>query len=186
MAEAPVTYRINPAASRVTVQAFAEGLLSAFGHNPKLTVGEFSGEVQIADHQFETASLRVVVKAGSLTVADDVSEKDRLEIERATRDDVLEASRFPEIVFESKSISADKIYEGFYRVKIEGTLELHGVSRPHLLDIQVRVSEDSVRAEGESGLKQGDYQIKKVSVAGGTLRVKDEVKMTFLIVTEKA
>jgi hypothetical protein len=48
------------------------------------------------------------------------------------------------------------------------------------------VSEDSVRAEGESRLKQGDYQIKKVSVAGGTLRVKDEVKMTFLMVAEKA
>jgi polyisoprenoid-binding protein YceI len=185
MAEAPTTYQVNPESSRFIMQAFAEGLLSAFGHSPKLTAGEFSGEVAIEDEKIETASLRFVVKAGSFRVVDDVGEKDRLEIERATRDDVLEAAQYPEIVFQGKAVSADRIYEGFYRVKIEGEVLLHGLKRNQPLDFQVRVSEDTVRAEGEATLKQSEFAIKKVSLAGGTMRVKDEVKLTFLIVAEK-
>jgi len=185
MAEAQTTYRVNPESSRFTMQAFAEGLLSAFGHNPKLNAREFSGEVLIEGDKVESASLHFLVKTGSLHVADDVSEKDRLEIERSTRDDVLEAARYPEIVYQGKVVSADRIYEGFYRVKIEGELSLHGIKRSQPLDFQVRVSEDTIRAEGEATLNQSDFEIKKVSVAGGTLRVKDEVKLTFLMVAEK-
>jgi polyisoprenoid-binding protein YceI len=185
MVEAQTTYRVNPEASRFTMQAFAEGLLSAFGHSPKLDARKFSGEVSIEDEKIETASLRFVVMARSLHVVDDVSEKDRLEIERATSDDVLEAAKYPEIVFQGRTVSADRIYEGFYRVKIEGEVLLHGVKRNQPLDFQVRVSEDAVRAEGEATLKQSDFGIKKVSVAGGTMRVKDEVKLTFLIVADK-
>jgi polyisoprenoid-binding protein YceI len=186
MPEAHTTYRVNPESSRFTMQAFAEGLLSAFGHSPKLAAREFSGEVSIENEQIETATLRFVVKAESLSVIDDVNEKDRTEIERATRDDVLEAARYPEIVFEGKVGSSDRIYEGFYRVQIGGEVLLHGVKRTQHLDFQVRLSDDTVRAEGEAFLKQSEFGIKKVSVAGGAMRVKDEVKLSFLIVAEKS
>src|SRR3979409_1546755 len=62
------TYRLDPRASRVTVQAFAEGLFSAFGHNPRMNAGDFSGEVQLAPDAFETASLQFTVRADSLKV----------------------------------------------------------------------------------------------------------------------
>jgi len=179
-----VIYRVNPRKSRFTVQAFAEGLFSAFGHNPKLNARDIAGEVQFHPDNLEASSLRFSVKADSLSVSDDVSEKDRREIERMMKDEVLETSRYPEIIFQSKSVTADRIYEGFYRVKITGQLSLHGVSRDHLLDTQVRLVENGLRAEGESTLRQSDYGIKRVSVAGGTLKVKDEVKLSFLIAAE--
>lgn len=180
-----VTYRVNPRESRFTVQAFAEGLFSSFGHNPKLNAREFSGEVQFQPDRPEASALHFSVKADSLTVTDDVSEKDRREIERMMKEEVLETSRFPEIVFRSKTVTAARIYEGFYRVKINGELTLHGVTRDHLIDTQVRLVENGIRAEGESTLRQSDYGIRKVSVAGGTLKVKDEVKLSFLIVAQK-
>jgi polyisoprenoid-binding protein YceI len=179
------SYRVKPSESRFTVQAFAEGLLSAFGHNPKFNARELDGEVGFHQDHLDASELQFTVKADSLTVADDVSEKDRREIERMMKEEVLETSRFPEIVFRSKSVSADRIYEGFYRVKINGDLTLHGTTRDHLIDTQVRLVENGIRAEGESTLRQSDYGIRKVSVIGGTMKVKDEVKISFLIVAEK-
>src|SRR6185295_4642207 len=167
-------FQVKSKESRFTVHAFAEGLLSAFGHNPKLNAREIGGEVQFNREHLEQSALQFFVKADSLKVTDDVSEKDRTEIERIMKDEVLETSRFPEIQFRSKSVTAARIYEGFYRVKISGELTLHGVTREHLIDSQVRLMEDGLRAEGESTLRQSDYGIKRVSVAGGTLKVKDE------------
>jgi polyisoprenoid-binding protein YceI len=180
-----ITYRVNPRESRLTVQAFAEGLFSAFGHNPKLKASDFAGEVQFHPDHLESSALQFSVKADSLSVSDDVSEKDRREIERMMKDDVLEVSRYAEIAFQSQSVTADRIYEGFYRVKINGRLSLHGVIRDHLVDTQVRLVENGLRAEGETTLRQSDYGIKRVSVAGGTLKVKDEVKLSFLIAAAK-
>jgi len=184
-----VIYRVKPRKSLFIVQAFAEGLLSAFGHNPKLAAREFAGQVTLNREQqrdqLDTSSLEFSVKADSLVVTDDVSEKDRREIERVMKDEVLETSRFPDITFHSKSVTADRIYEGFYRVKITGELILHGVAREYSIEAQLRLMENGVRAEGESTLRQSNFGIKRVSIAGGTLKVKDEVKMSFLIVAER-
>jgi len=175
------TFQIDPAESRFTVQAFAEGLFSAFGHNPTLTATEWSGNVYTEAGKLETASLELIVKAASLRVADDIAEKDRREMERTMREEVLEVSRYPEIKFQATTVAADRIYEGFYRIKIAGQLSLHGVTREHSMEAQVRLIENGLSAEGQTLLKQSDFRIKRVSVAAGTLKVKDEVKLSFNI-----
>ena len=181
-----ISYRIDPSASRFTVQAFAEGLFSAFGHNPRFNAEELSGEVRMEDGNLDSATLELLVKAGSLRVADDLSEKDRREIEHTMRDEVLETSRYSEIVFKGQAAKADRIYEGFYRVKITGQLSLHGTKGEHTIETQVRLVEKGLRAEGETQLRQSDFGIKRVSVAAGTLKVKDEVKLSFNIVANTA
>ena len=42
-----------------------------------------------------------------------------------------------------------------------------------------------LRASGEFTVRQTDYGIKPVSVAGGALKVKDELKFSFDIVARK-
>ena len=182
--ETVVSYQVNPRASRFTVQAFAEGLLSAFGHNPRFNAGDLFGVVKFHKDDLKASSLEFTVKADSLQVSDKVSEKDRREMERMMKEEVLETARFPNIVFVSKAVTATRIYEGFYRLTIAGQLSLHGVTRDHTIEAQVRLMEDSLRAEGESRLLQSNYGIKRVSVAGGTLKVKDEVKLSFAIVAQ--
>ena len=91
---------------------------------------------------------------------------------------------YPEIVFESKSVSASKIYEGTYRVTIEGLLTLHGETGTEKLDANVTVAGGHVRANGELTIRQTEYGIKPVSVAGGSLKIKDELKITFDIVAQ--
>lgn len=180
-----VRYRIEPRKSRFTVQAFAEGLLSAFGHNPTIAICGFGGDARFVPATLGQASLLMLVEAGSLAVTSDASEKDRQEIERATREDVLEVARYPEIVFMSKSVSAHPAGDGRYRAKITGSLSLHGVTRDQPIDAQIILNGGSLRARGELTLRQSDFNIKKVSVMGGTLKVKDEVKLSFDIVAER-
>jgi len=77
------------------------------------------------------------------------------------------------------------ISEGQYRVKIIGKLTLHGVTNNCTIDAQMWVMPESLRAQGEFPLRQTDYRIKLVSAAGGTIKVKDELKFAFDIVTNK-
>ena len=93
-------YVVDAQASRFTARAFAGGPLSAMGHNPTFAIRDLRGEVEYDPESPEASSLRLVAGAGSLSLIDSTSDKDRREIERATRDDVLESSRFPEITYD--------------------------------------------------------------------------------------
>ena len=184
MAEtALVTYRLDPATSKFTVQAFAEGLLSAFGHDPVFGVKDFQGEASFVPGTFENASLRLTINAHALAVVTDVKEKDRHDIESMMREGVLETAKYPEIAFQSTNVSLSRLGEGRYRARVIGDLTLHGVTQKNVwISGEVTTSKDSLRAKGDCSLKQTDYKIKPVSVAGGTLKIKNEVKCSFDIV----
>jgi hypothetical protein len=49
----------------------------------------------------------------------------------------------------------------------------------------VRVASESLRAQGEFSLRQTDYRIKLVSAAGRTIKVKDELKLSFDILARE-
>jgi polyisoprenoid-binding protein YceI len=177
-----VRYEINPVLSRFTLKVHATGMFSAFGHSPTIVARDFSGQVTLADDRSGTTAMELRTKAASLTVADDVKEADRLEIERLMRKDVLEVDRYPEITFTSTEVTGAAAGTGSFRVTIKGTLALHGVSHPQQLDAQVNVMGDRLTANGQSKVRQSDYGIKPVSIAGGTLKLKDEIDLSFDIV----
>jgi polyisoprenoid-binding protein YceI len=177
-----VTYKIDAGKNRFTVRAFVGGLFSAFGHDHTIAVREFSGEARFTPGSLDASSLHITVKADSLSVIDKVSESDRQEIEGKMRREVLETGKYPEIVFDSTNISAEKIADGKYRVKIEGDLKLHGVTRRAVINAQVTEEGDALRARGEFPLRQTEYHISPPSVAGGTIKVKDELKLSFDII----
>lgn len=182
---AATIYVLDPAVSRFTARAFATGLLASMGHNPSFAIRQFSGEANFAPDAPEQASVRIVVQSGSLELSDQVSDKDRREIERATRSEVLETSRFPEIVFEASNPTMSKGGESLYWANVTGKLTLHGVTQPQQITAQVSVSDGQLRANGEFTVRQSSFGIKPVSVAGGTLKLKDDVKVTFDFVANK-
>lgn len=175
-----VRCRLDAARSKFTVQAFAGGLLSGFGHNPVIAIRKFTGEAEFVAATLADASLRVTVDAASLGVVDKVPEKDRPEIEHTMFADVLETARFPEITFESTDITVTRVVEGRYRARIIGDLMLHGVTRKGLwISAMLTLEGTDLRAQGDFSLKQADFNIKQVTIAGGVLKVKDEVKISF-------
>ncbi len=96
------------------------------------------------------------------------------------REEVLATAKDHDINFNSPNVAVTRLGEGRYRARIIGDLLLHGVTQSNLwITAQVNISGDTLRAKGEFPLKQTDYKIKLVSVAGGTLKVKNELKCSF-------
>ncbi len=178
-------YGLDASQSRFIVRAFVGGLLSGFGHDHTIAIRDFTGEIELTQGSLEPASLHMTIKADSLTVIDKVKEKDRREIENTMRTEVLETAKYPEIVFRSTRVEALKTGEGTYSAKIWGELQLHGVTRAGLINAQLQFGGNTIRARGEFPLKQTDYNIKPVSVAAGTIKVKDELKFSFDMVAVK-
>lgn len=181
---ATVHYSIDNAASKFTVQAFAGGILSAVGHNPIFEISDFSGEGTIAD-DWEQASIEIIISSASLKVVSEMSAKDRAEVERTTQERVLESRDFPEIVFRCSRIQASKTGEGHYWAAFNGDLTLHGVTRGLTVSAHVASENGTLKASGTFSILQSDYEIKLVSVAGGALKVKDELKFSFQIVARQ-
>ncbi len=174
-------YQIDRNTSRFTVRAFATGMLSALGHSPTIAIRDFSGEARLEPDP----SLKLRVRAGSLEVADDIPSKDRREMERSMFNDVLQSDKYPEIVYESTGATLSPVSEGRWHVHLTGNLTLRGVTRGQNIALQVTRMGDMLRANGEFTLAQSNYGIKPVSVAGGTLKLKDELKFSFDIVARK-
>jgi polyisoprenoid-binding protein YceI len=177
-------YRIDAGRSDFMVHAFVGGLLSGFGHNHNIAVKDISGETEFTDGNVAPASLRMRVRADSLTVTDKVSDSDRQTIEKTMREQVLETGKYPEITFNSTKIEATKNSDTQYQAKIWGDLTLHGVTHNVLINAQLTFDDRALRARGEFSLKMTDYSIKPPSVAGGTITVKDTLKFNFNILSQ--
>lgn len=178
-------YSIDPGVSRFVVRAFASGLFSALGHSPTLAIRDYSGEAQFAAGTLEEACLTLKIKAASLTVQDNISDKDRREIERTMNQEVLETARFPEIVYKTLSVSATKTGDGQFLLNLTGELSLHGVTSKQPLTARVAITGNMLRANGEFSVLQTTYGIKPPSVAGGAVKLKDELQCSFDIVARK-
>lgn len=185
MAPEIVRYALDPGASRFTVRTFASGMLSAFGHSPTFAIRQYSGEIQFNPVTMEATSLRMAIKAASLEVADNISDKDRRDIESEMRERVLEIGKYPEIVYECSRVVAKEPGDDRYTLTLSGNLTLHGVTRGQSVTAEVAVTGDTLRAFGAGSLRQPDYNIKLVSALGGGLKVKDEVKLSFDLVARK-
>ncbi|MFZ0746010.1 MAG: YceI family protein [Terracidiphilus sp.] len=178
-------YVIDGRASRFTVQVFASGLLAAMGHNPIIGIRDFSGQVTFDPDHLKGSAFKLVARSSSLTVQDDISDKDRREIERLMNQEVLQPSRFSEITYEATDISIGNMGGALFSASLNGTLTLRGVTRSLPILARVVLLGSLLRASGEFSLRQSDFEIKPISVAGGALKLKDDLKCSFEIVARK-
>ena len=155
------------------------------GHNPTIGIRDFSGEMKFNPDKLEAGSFHLVIQSASLSVQDDISDKDLREIERLMKQEVLETAKFPEIVYDAPSISVTKMADALYSAALNGKLTLHGVTRNQPMSVRVALFGTMLRASGDFTLDQTDYNIKLVSVAGGALKLKDELKFSFEIVARR-
>ena len=178
-------YVVDARSSRFTVQAFATGILSAMGHNPRIGIRTFSGEVDFNAEAVQASGFRLSMKSSSLGVLDDISDKDRRDMEQMMNEQVLESSRYPDIVYDAPSVKITRIESALYSALLSGTLSFHGVTRDQSVSARIAAFDEMIRASGEFSLNQSDYGIKPISVAGGAMKVKDELKFSFEMVARK-
>jgi polyisoprenoid-binding protein YceI len=161
---------IDPVTSTMTVHVAKAGLFSAFGDNHEVSAPIMEGSIDEG-----ARTVRLVIETQRMKVLDPHLAPDKRQQvqERMLGPEVLDVARFPRITFESTAVEQ----AGPGRLLVHGRLSLHGVTRA----VTVNVTSDNGRFVGVSTLKQREFGITPVSVAGGTVKVKDELKIEFNI-----
>lgn len=163
---------IDTARSSLKIRVIKSGLFSAFAHNHVIEAPLEQGTVE----PLGSPSVALRVDARKLRVLDpDLSANKRAEVQK-TMDgpEVLDCHHFPKIAFQSTAVEQ----AGAGRWTVRGNLTLHGQTRP----VIVNVSHQEGHYRGSVALKQREFGITPVSIAGGTVKVKDDVKVEFDIV----
>ena len=162
---------IDAGHSSLKVRVFKTGVFSAFAHDHEIEAPIGEGSV---DPSANTVTLRI--DARKLRVADPETSLDtRAEIQR-TMDGpmVLDVEHFADIAFASTGIEPS----GDDHWRVRGGLSLHGKTAPVIVDVSLKDG----HYRGSATVKQKDFGIRPVSFAGGSVKVKDEVKIEFDIV----
>src|ERR1700730_1449028 len=101
MPDTPATtkYSLDASQSKFIAHAFAGGLFWFKGHDRYVAAKDFSGEVEITTESLTPASLRLVVKSGSLVETGAVfTEPQKQIINKELREIVLPPEQYPEII----------------------------------------------------------------------------------------
>ena len=156
--------------SGITIRVYKTGLFSAFAHNHEIHAPILDGSL---DEGKRTVDFTVDAK--QLRVLDpDASSSERIQVQANMQGaEVLDVSKFPEIKFSSTSIEPN----GAGKWTVRGALTLHGQTHA----VSVNVQGGSGHYTGSAALKQTDFGITPISIAGGSVKVKDEIRVEFEI-----
>ncbi len=170
LAQANGPIEIDASRSVLTVRVYKTGLFSAFAHNH-----EIRAPVQAGNFDELKRTIKFIVEAKQLRVLDpDASESERSQVQANMQgSEVLNVGKFPQIKFSSTSVEPN----GAGKWTVHGNLTLHGQTRP----VNVEVRGEKGHYTGSATLQQTDFGITPISIAGGSIKVKDEVRVEFEI-----
>jgi polyisoprenoid-binding protein YceI len=177
-------FRVDAAASQVTVRVGRAGAFGFAGHDHEVAVPKVDGIILFdsADATHSTITLKFDVTAMKVTgrgePAADVPEVQRVMLS----DRVLDAQRYPTIAFTSRRIVIVTQAVDRLALRVDGDLTLHGVTRPITMPVEVRLTGDQLAATANATVRQTDFGIRPVTAGAGTVRVKDELEVAFRIV----
>jgi polyisoprenoid-binding protein YceI len=164
--------QIDFAHSQLIVRVDKSGFFSGFGHAHEISAPIVRGEVESA----KPLSVWFDVNAAGMTVvgkgeSDDTKAQVQQNMLGA---DVLDVAHFPQIHFASESVEAI----GDNRWRVHGQLTLRGQTHPIVLETRL----ENGHYRGTATIQQTTFGITPIRVAGGTIKVKDEVQIEFDIV----
>ena len=167
----PAQRQIDTQKSSLRIHVSKSGLFSAFAHDHDIDAPIESGSVT----ENGTPAVEILVDTRKLRVLDPETSSDtRLEIQNTMLGpQVLETERYPELHFRSVTVRP----VGTDRWIVTGTLDLHG--QTHQVTVDVMRKDGLYR--GSTTLKQTSFGMTPVTVAGGTVKVKDDLRIEFQI-----
>jgi polyisoprenoid-binding protein YceI len=158
--------------SSLKIRVFKSGAFSAFAHDHEIEAPIDEGKIDSS----ASPSVQLRIDSRKMRVLDpDISGDTRAQIQQTMEGTaVLDVAHFPEISYRSTAITKT----GDAHWEVRGNLTLHGKNQP----VVVVVSLDGGHYRGSASFKQSSFGINPIRIAGGTVKVKDEVKIEFDIV----
>jgi len=179
----PVAYRVVTEESRMTVHVGTAGLFKVFGHEHNIQVKGIAGRVEWNPEAPASSRFTLEVDASSLTVADEeLSEKDRAQVQSDMETKALALPQNPKIIFVSTEVRVEKSEGASRRLKLRGTLSLRGVTKPVEVPLTLEVAEGRLTAKGEMELDGKNWGVPQIAAVGGSVKTKEELQLAFEIV----
>lgn len=175
-------YAVDPAASSMTITVGKSGLFKFAGHTHEIVAPVAEGRVTADVESLAASSVTLAFRSSELKVTgkgEPPGDVPKVQ-EAMLGPKVLDSARFPAIGFRSTAVSGRSSGPGAWDVEVRGDLTLHGATRGVVLPLRVELSQDTLLASGTTTLKQRDFGIKPLSVAG-VVNVKDELRLEFRI-----
>jgi polyisoprenoid-binding protein YceI len=153
-------------------------LFGAFGHDHLIEARNVEGCATIDTDNLANSSVALSFPTADIKVLDPEEDaKDRPEVQKTMETEVLAVAQFPTIKFESTGVERAGAGQ---QLRVRGNLTIRGRSRPVVIPLTfVQQSEGVYRVAGRFKFTQSSFGIKPVRVAGGTIKVKDELETEF-------
>jgi len=167
----------------VAIRTGRGGLFSFAGHEHVIMASGIRGEILADGTSIASSSVSVTIDATSLRVqAEGEPAEDVPKVQaKMTGPELLDVTRFPEIVFRSAGVSGKAAGAGSFDLLVSGDLSLHGFTRQRAFQVHVEVSGDALTATGRCTLRQSAFGLEPISV-GGVVKVKDDVVVDYKFV----
>ena len=174
-------WSIAPDRSTVRILVGKTGLFSGAGHTHEVVAPAVSGRVHLDPMHLEQAEVTLTFDASALKVtgkgepAKDVPEVQRVMLS----EQVLDVANYPTIVFRSQHIDVEGETGGRTHLRVTGDITLRGVTRRTEVPVDVTLGSDRLTGSGTLMIKQTAFGITPVSAGLGTVKVRDEVSVSF-------
>jgi len=168
------TSPVTPAAfdlqhSKLTVHVYKQGLFAFAADDHEVDAPIASGSYDAA-----RGSVEVSVDASAMKVLDPklaAGKRDTVQ-SNMTGPQVLDVGKYATITFRSTKLDAGAPGH----LSVTGDLTLHGQTHPVVVDV---VETDATHFTGQATVRQTDFGITPIRIAGGAVKVKDDVKIVF-------
>jgi len=171
------SWTLRPDSGELHILTGVEGRAAKMGHRLTLAmqswqaVMQFNGEKATkAELTVDVDSLQVLGGEGGVKALS----KPEKGVCKSNAFKSMDVKKYPQIRFVSDDIATTA---GGYRMT--GALEIHGISRPQVVDLTVEDGGSAWTLSARAAVQQTDYGVKPFSLFMGTLKVADEVTIDF-------
>ncbi|OBI41529.1 S-adenosyl-L-methionine-dependent methyltransferase [Mycobacterium kyorinense] len=171
------TWTLTAADGELLVHTGVTGRAAKMGHRLTIAMRHWQATVSWTDS--EPVAAEIVVDVTSLEVLHGEGGVTPLSgpektLVRSNALKSLHAERFPDIRFTAEAI--EKSDAGY---RLRGELQIHGKTREQVIDLCTADLGDSWRMTSNTTVRQSDFGVKPYSLLMGSLKVADEVTVSF-------
>lgn len=170
-------WSLDASCGELLIRTGVAGPAAKTGH--RLTIAMRTWQASVSWRGKEPASAEMTVTVDSLEVlkgeggVTPLGGPEKI-IARSNALKSLDAKKFPQIRFTATDIT--KVADGY---RLSGTVEIHGTSRPQVVDLRVEDSGQQWTMSAKADVTQSDFGVKPYSLLLGAVKVADQVAIEF-------
>lgn len=187
------TYHIDPDQSSLHILVYRGGPMARLGHNHVISSHRLVGRMWLGA-TLESSGFEISVPVLDLIVDDEAARAAHGEdFKQPVSDDaksgtkanmlretLLDGARHPTILIQSVSIEG-----GWSAPSVKAAITIKGQTREVVVPVGLERQDSSLRVEGTFSIRQSDFGITPLSIAGGALQVVDTVRIEFLLIARR-